>query len=384
MKRSHPFRFIRRNVNGKRIYYVAYDTDPSKPRSTGLEATEENYEAAVGWAYAHEHEILRQRITFRDATETMFTESCQWRRRVLAKGRVYSDSYFQLHRGRLVNHIWPRFGAFPPDEIKPVMIDRWLLDLKKEPATKDKLIQTFRKAYDELVYQGLASENPARHVQYYADTSQKRQPITLEEFHKLFPEDEEEMVRIWGTLEWAAFFYIMATTGMRPGEVAAIDLNYWKPGIGYACHQTVERSTRRLKPLKTAHKGVAVKPVLFNSRAESLIRKLLSKNPFKNPSQPRLLFRGEAGMPYRVESTNKHFRASCERASLDLLGRTQYCLRHFYATVVATYLTEQEAAMYLGQRTYRGEYDHRKVIDHLREDRRMRELSNEVFQAPEP
>ena len=54
-------------------------------------------------------------------------------------------------------------------------------------------------------------------------------------------------------------------------------------------------------------------------------------------------------------------------------------LRHFYSTVIAKYLTEKEAAEYLGQRTYRGEYDHRKVVDKLKGDERMRQLSNEIF-----
>lgn len=33
----------------------------------------------------------------------------------------------------------------------------------------------------------------------------------------------------------------------------------------------------------------------------------------------------------------------------------------------------------LAQRTYPGEYDHRKVVEKLKGDKRVRQLSNEIF-----
>lgn len=376
----HPFYLIKRRVGAKRIYYVVYDDDPSQRKSTGIEATPENREAAVAWAYAHQRDIYAQRITLRELTVDMFTDRCRWRARVTSKGRTFGPEYWMQHRGRLDNWILPRFGSFPPDDIKPPMIDDWLLEIKVAKATKDKIIQTFRRVYDELVYRSYATTNPARSVSYYSDSEQKRQPITLEDFHALFPEDEEELIRIWGGLKWATFFYIMATTGMRPGELTAFDLDNYIPGVGYACATATEHKTREVKGLKTSKKGVAVKPVYLTTRAEQLI----AKYRLKIPPQRRLLFAGATQIPHPSQTTNKAFRAALRRSSRGNRNLTQYSLRHFFSTMIATVLSEEEAALYLGQTKYRDDYDHRKAVDHLRADHRMKSVAETLFRRSEP
>lgn len=392
--RTHPFRFVKRTIGDARIYYVIYDVDPSRRISTGIHVhaadaprSGPGYDAAVSWAYANSPDLRHAALTFREATADMFTSRCKWRRRVEAKGRKFSSTYFSLHRNRLTNYLWPRFGEMEPQQIRPAMIDDWLLDLhgvsdgrKLSPEMKNKILQTCRKSLDELVYQGILAQgqNPARLVDYYQDDEQKREPITLEEFRKLFPEDLDELTRIWGTLRWATFFYVMATTGLRPGEVAAIDLSYWIKGVGCPVAQAIDPDTREIKGLKTSEKGVTVKPAYLNDRAEALLTMLI----YQGAPQEGLLFAGEDGRGIPPETSNKHFKASCARVRpepIDLNGRTQYSLRHFYSTIIATHLSEKEAARYLGQRTYRGEYDHRKVVEKLKADERMRALSNELF-----
>jgi integrase len=197
----------------------------------------------------------------------------------------------------------------------------------------------------------------------------------MDEFRRLFPDDVDELVRIWGTLRWATFFYAMATTGMRPGEVAAMDLAYWIKGVGYPVAQAIDPDTREIKGLKTAAKGVTVKPAFLNDRAEQLITMMV----YQGAPTAGLLFPGKDGRGMPPETANKAFKAGCARAGIELAGRTQYSLRHFYSTVIATHLTEEEAARYLGQRTYRPDYDHREVVEKLKADERMRDLSNRLF-----
>lgn len=387
MNRDHPFRFYRRKVGDRRVYYVVYDTDPARPRSTGIEATEENYDTAVSWAYAHQNEALQQRITLKRATESMFTDSCRWRRRREAKGRNRAESYYVLHRNRLVNYVWKRFGELTPEQITPVMIDDWLLDLhgvqdgrELQPAMKDKIIQTLRFVFDELQYNDLAQSNPARLVTYFHDKSMKREPVYMNEFRKLFPDDQDELVRIWQSLSWATFFYIMATTGLRPGEVAAFDCHYWSPGVGYACATAIDPDTREIKGLKTERKGKRVKSVYLNDRAESLITQLV----FQSSYTSGLLFPGKDGKGMPPDTSNKHFKASCKRAGVELHGRTQYCLRHFFITELSKYIDEKQVSEQAGWTEYRDDYDHRKELEKMKRNPELRELVNEVFRAPEP
>ena len=62
MKRSHPFRFEKRLTKRGNVYYVRYDADPARPKSTGVLVSprdrKSNHEPAglndaIAWAYAY-------------------------------------------------------------------------------------------------------------------------------------------------------------------------------------------------------------------------------------------------------------------------------------------------------------------------------------------
>lgn len=387
MKRAHPFRFKRIRRKNGRVYQVIYDHDPAHPVSTGIPvhprdtATDgPGMQEAIAWAYANLDNGTHTTVTFREATAEFFTEQCRWRRRLVSKGRTFAPTYFPQHRSRLTHYLWPRWGAQQPSAIQPYQIDDWLVEIETPrgaPASAgllNKILQTFRIVLDELEYRNIIEKNPARLVSYYLDDDVKRLPITLEEFGKLFPQDVDALIHIWGSLKWAAFFYIMATTGMRPGEVAAFDLSYWEPGVGAAIHQAIDPTTREIKGLKTAARGVAVKPAYLNQRAENL----LTMAVYNGLPQSGLAFtvNGQAIIP---ETSNKHFKASAARAGVTLGTRTQYSLRHFYATEMAKHLPEKDVAEYLGQRVMRSEYDHRRVMERLRENEPLRAVTNSIF-----
>ena len=157
-----------------------------------------------------------------------------------------------------------------------------------------------------------------------------------------------------------------------------MDLSYWVKGVGYPVRQAIDPDTREIKGLKTNDRGVTVKPAYLNDRAEGLLTMLV----YQGAPQSGVLFAGQDGRGMPPETSNKHFKASYARVRpdpIELGGRTQYSLRHFFSTAIAAHVTEKEAATYLGQRTYRGEYDHRRVVEKLKADDRMRKTSNEVF-----
>ena len=73
-----------------------------------------------------------------------------------------------------------------------------------------------------------------------------------------------------------------------------------------------------------------MKPAVFTSRAEQLLLMLESKT--KDTASETLIFQRANGKPLILETANKHFKASCVRAGVEPLGRTQYCLRHSFNT----------------------------------------------------
>ena len=63
--------------------------------------------------------------------------------------------------------------------------------------------------------------------------------------------------------------------------------------------------------------------------------------------------------------SNKHFKASCDRAGLERNDRTQYCLRHTFDTELLKKLNRETVQDLMGHTSYRKEYDHRTGEDLL-------------------
>ncbi len=67
----------------------------------------------------------------------------------------------------------------------------------------------------------------------------------------------------------------------------------------------------------------------------------------------------------KPEVSNKHFKASCDRAGLERNDRTQYCLRHTFDTELLKKLNRETVQDLMGHTSYRKEYDHRTGEDLL-------------------
>ena len=98
---------------------------------------------------------------------------------------------------------------------------------------------------------------------------------------------------------------------------------------------------------------------------------------FRGSPLDDLLFRIN-GAPIKLETGNKHIKASVIRAGLELQGRTQYCLRHTFYTEALKRMPEKEVEKMAGHKSPRKEYDHRKGIDLLRAAQPLREVINEL------
>jgi len=376
MERAHPFRLYRRTVGKSQKWYVVYDADPAHPRSTGVDASRRNsYDLAVSVAYS-KVDGAGATASLRELTRDMFLETCRYRRRTEAKrsGRPYSSTYWSLHRGRLENYLWPRWGSMQPRDITASMLDDWLLDLTNtkgkpvSPGLGNKIIQTLRIVFGELHYRDVIRENTAEKVTWF-DESARRDPFTLEEAARLFPEDIDGLTRIWLSLEWASFFYMMLVTGLRPGEAAAFRLADWVKGRGAVIERAIDPETREVKGLKTDNKGASAKPVIFNDRLEGYLTML----SYSGHDPEQLLFTVD-GRPLIPDVSNKHFRGAAKRAGVELRGRTQYSLRHTYVTELLKHADEKTVAQLVGHTKLRREYDHRQAADFLRDNPALRDV----------
>jgi len=306
---------------------------------------------------------------------------------MLKKGRTYHARYFHDHRTRLTKYILPEFGPLLVSAITTKMIDEWLMDLRGyragEPLaveTKHKILVAFRKILGEAKYQGIVAANQAAEVDLFADNRPGREPFTIEELHWLFPEDMDALVGIWQTIMWATYFYIMASCGLRPSEVSALFWGDWNRAFhGAVIHKSVECRKGKIKELKTAKQGLAMKPAVFTPWAEQLLLMLESQTDDTSPHA--LIFQLGRGLPLNMDNANKHFKASCRRVGIEIRGRTQYCLRHSFNTHLLKLASVKKVQNLMGHLSLQSSarYDHPTGEDLLEQALSMRDIISEVY-----
>lgn len=373
---DHPFRLWEKR--GK--YAVVFPDRPRNQISTGVFIDPEagspsGRQAAIAWAYAYLDRLDSERggdqTLLEFAKDFYIPDLCRWCIRKARKGKKYGDVYYTGHRSRLENHIFPRWGSVPLKNITVKGIDNWLLTLEN-PRTKspystaqlDKLLYCFKNILDEAVYQEHIKENPARKVEPFTDDT-GREPFTSEEIGKMFPEDFDQAIEIWGDLRWYIFFFLMYSGGLRPGEVCAFRLCDWRKDLhGALIYRAVESGTKKIKGLKTDGKGAASKPVAFPSRLEDLLQVYALQ--VTDPED--LLFRCDNGDMITPDVSGVHFKRSLKKAGIERRGRVQYCLRHTFYTDLLKKLPEEHVKMLAGHKNLRKEYDHRVGEDFLKAD----------------
>ena len=234
------------------------------------------------------------------------------------------------------------------------MVDDWAIKLKGrggEPlsaSARTKVIVALKKIMDDAVYHDYLVQNPIKGIPTFRDTSPEREIFTREEIEQLFPHDYDELLRIWQSRIWIAFYMVFAFTGRCPGEVSALKPNVWYRDIGVLIiKNSIDTHTQEMIPIKTSKRGVKKIRAVLPDRANEQLLLLETELGL----QPDDLFFTMNGRPLIAETSNKHFKYSCRRAGIDLKGRTQYSLRHSFKTHIAMYSTLSQAQEAMGHVT---------------------------------
>lgn len=332
-------------------------------RSSGLT----NRDDALAWAAQYNPEKAKTDITLREFTEDFFLPGkCLWLRHAKSHGRKFVDSTIQRYRRHLVNHIWPELGNMPISQITRLRIRTWFDSLDLAADTKNKILGTLRVVFDEAETHELIENSPVDKVKSYNTSDSKRRPrLSVEEINKLFPSSHDEAISIHLTQKWVTYHLIMADCGLRPGEVSALTWGIWKRSLHgiliiktFASDAMIMRDTT-----KSDEKGIA----LLSERTE---QELLLWESMADRTEPGdLLFYDSEGGPIRAEVSNKHFKASCKRAGIELNGRTQYSLRHSFASDALSLIPHGTVKLLMHHRDEKSirQYDHREIEQQLTE-----------------
>jgi integrase len=234
------------------------------------------------------------------------------------------------------------------------MVDDWLLALKSKQSRKplqsdikNKILAAFRHIMKEAEDRGYVERDPSTGIPPFRDLSkQNRKIFSVEELQAMFPQDTEQLLDIWLTREWLTYFFILASTGLRPGEVSALTWGDWiRSKGGLIVSAAIEAITRERKCTKTG----AIMPIPLTKRAGEML--LLLESSTENTHRDSLIFNAPDGRPLHLNTIGKHFLASLKRAGIPHAGRTTYSLRHSFDTHAMKLLDTGTVQELMGHKT---------------------------------
>lgn len=371
--RTKPWRLIARKG---RAVQVIFDYMPGKPVSTGCD----NKRDADEWAarrYARDSggSFQGTQLTLAEFAKDFFKPSDpqRFRKRQEARGYYFDDFYYTKRQGYLDNYILPAHGKCRLDSISDVMIEDFILYLKKfnpgkneDPElandTKNKILSAYSDVMKEAKRQGYIKTNPCETVDRMANVGGGREPFTEEEMSRMFPEDRQQLMFIWQTLQWALYFMMIRDTGWRPGQVSGIThLNYYPEFHGIYTTGSVDSVTHKFKnSIKTTKKGQKDCIGFLSDQTVALLEEYMQYHPY---DQYLFKLNGEFIIP---ATANKHLKSSLKRAGIARAGRTQYCFRHSFQDQFIGRMPELARLILMGHTRTRKEYTHLDAEDRMR------------------
>lgn len=368
------------------VYYVII------PGTAGwVSSGQTNKAKAIDWALIKAHGEFGPDVTLEEYTKNFFLPDLCPRIKLKeqAGGKNVDQTWSNL-RQLLVVYLWPRWGKTMLTAIRAKAFFDWLSDpgmmtVKKfggEPRPlsapqRNKIHSAMNHIFEQAMFDELVKSNPLTAVPWLKDPAPPRSIFTDEEIKTLFPADEAELDRIWGTRRWAVFFMLAADTGMRPHETLALRWRDWHPAPRAFIVARGVDLRGNIGPLKTVKKGVTKKVALVGMRTASLLeeaRKSDAEAVAPAALDPEALvfptarFKHNLGRAMKTMVAYDHFLASLERAKIPRSRpgtgeppRTQYCLRHTANTGFRTDFGDEAAQLLMGHMPGSGmteRYDH--------------------------
>ena len=176
--------------------------------------------------------------------------------------------------------VLPRFGDYKLKDIKAREIEAWFISLDSvkmdnhnlSNGTKNCILSTLREVLDDAVKEGLVESNEARKVKSMPKRTKRKGSLSKQDLDKLFPNDNDELERIYGSRQMAMFFLIFLDTGFRPCEILALRYEQIRPDRTVYTEYMYEQETKKVvHRLKTSSYGKKYKVGVLSERTVNYI-----------------------------------------------------------------------------------------------------------------
>lgn len=392
-KRPKPFK---RNES-KYYYFHVYENGKRIRKSTGKTTKYEAEQEIDEYLHEKEAENTRPDYTLSEFAADFFVwGKCTWIERQHKRDHPFSKSVADQRRSHLTRYILPVFGAKRITEIKAAAVDDWLLQLESESGkalsnqTKEHLLYTFRIVMREAERRELIDGNPLDKVKPLGKKNKSRDVFTLEELADLFPTEEKELLAIWKTPKHAALFHLLASTGVRSGELRAWQ---WKDVIDgknddgekiEAEFLLVDKAVKKdgtIGPTKTSEERVVYVP----TAARQLLLRWREQAPCSDGNS-FMFFGDQCDRPIAARNISHFFKkALTERTKIKTADRNLvvHSFRHTYNTHMRKHLPETILRELTGHKSVSMTelYSHPTPADRIAKLSAARDTIESVFRA---
>ena len=263
----------RRLDSGRFVYYVRFRLE-NGAWSTAKSSGQTKKTTAEAWAieYLKSGQIItKANVRFKEFADGFFDWEGAYVQSLILRGRGIGRRHAENQNATIQNHLIPAFGDLKLSRIDSDGIEELVISLSaagKSPGTINKVLITLRTILQHAYKKKYIQRLPI--IEMVPSRQQDRGILSVEEVKAFFAQE-------WDDKRYYAFNLIAATTGMRMGEIRALQRKAvfddyievsvsWEKGHGLKCTKT---GRSRYVPIP--------------QRAKTALDEVMLMTPFKEP-----------------------------------------------------------------------------------------------------
>lgn len=364
--------------NGKKVtcWYYWYWKDGKQVRKTcgtrGKPCTTKK--EALAYIASLDDVEVNESVTLRVACEGMFDENSEYLRRLRIKGREIMRQTRVSKKGHL-NHILTEFGDRTVNSLRPADYDKWLVSLDVSNSTRNNKAAVLVEMYQDMYYRGIIDNIPV--IERYVSNDIKEKGIlTLTEIRDLYPDNISDLISIWKmgmdsdyeTIQLAVIFLVLLTTGMRSGEVRALQYHQRIRQDAFLLNAMINTDNERVDHLKKGTKNDKKWRIAILPEKTVIMLDYLESLPERSSKQTDYIFE-KNGKPMTTYQILKRFRQVLDKNGIDVKKRniSVHSTRFTYNSIMRREIDEGDLRLMIGHasQVMTEYYDKSTVLDKL-------------------
>lgn len=265
-----------------------------------------------------------------------------------------------------------KFGSMDPNKVSELDIENWLLELELSNSVKNHILSIINEVESELYAYHFVKQ--IKHIKRFKRFTKSKGILTIPEIQKLFPADYDELLNIWkvlptereiDTYTFATMIYTILSTGMRSGEIRALQWNQFIRPDAILINAMINFNEERVDHLKKGDsENKKWRVTVLPDKTVSMLSRLKAMQD--NDNEYVFNYKGEAVTTWRLL---EHFKSVLKKNNIDAEKRniTVHSLRFTYNTLMKQEISGDDLRLMMGHTSEEMTeyYDKSKALDHL-------------------